>query len=78
MTDLMTAAEFRQWRKDCGYSQARASMELGVDISTIKRYDAGRTPVSRTVRILCGLLLRDRRAELRKQAKVQPVPLPAA
>lgn len=64
----MTAAEFRAWRARLGLTQARAAMELGISLSTVKAYEQGHirkrdsdgefieAPIPRAIALACAAL----------------------
>ena len=56
----MTAAEFRAARKHLGLKLRPMAERIGKGLSTVKRYEAGQTPVPETVRKLVNRLLTDK------------------
>lgn len=64
----MTSADFRAWRAAMGFSQAQAAAALGVNLYTVKNYDAGATrardadgeriaiEIPRTIALACAAL----------------------
>ena len=52
---IMTPTEFKQIRKDAGYTQRQLSDLIGIDSRTIRRYEAGMA-INKPVVILMELI----------------------
>jgi transcriptional regulator with XRE-family HTH domain len=53
MVAVMTRAELKAWRKRLGLSQEKAAAALGVDRSTVAKWETGRAPISKVVALAC-------------------------
>ena len=53
----MTPKEFREARHSLGLSQAKIAGELGVNVRTIKRWEAGDTNIPKTVELAIRTLI---------------------
>lgn len=52
----MTPDQLRQWRRDRGYSQAKAGELLGLTDRTLSNYEQGVFPIPRSVALACAAL----------------------
>ena len=52
----MTPQQFKAWRKRLGLTQARAADAIGMSLTQIKNYEAGRADIPRYVELACAAL----------------------
>ena len=55
----MTPASFKAWRLRLGLTQVAAADALGVAIQTVKAWEGGANPISKTVELACRMVAQD-------------------
>ena len=55
----MTPASFKAWRLRLGLTQVAAADALGVAIQTVKAWEGGANPISKTVELACRMVEQD-------------------
>ena len=60
----MTPSDFRAWRAAVGMTQREAARGLDIDLSSVRRYEAGLWPIPRTVALACRVFLAGRPHEI--------------